>query len=295
MANDEKLKVILNNFSDSQIDFIENSFSLFEELGYSTKRRLTELNNYQTFIKNFPKFNKENAHLHMWGKFAFLFQFADVDLNEILKEKGFSLKDTNPENAITFIAIKLTGNHHSDAILRHIAYELNRHLLSQTIILLMNKNYLNFVYTKHRINKMNADKDVLERIYIHKVIYKYSYLSELKKLKALSIDEIFNLNNRIEKLKEEIKSQPQIKQEEVTVEQQVKQDAEKISYSYEKDDSEDKYDFSFEREEDIFFSDDTCGLDYITESFINAQHFYSDKEYEKYLKKEQENKSLDPL
>ena len=167
----KKIEEIIKKYGTYKSDLKNDSIELFETFGYNTQRRLDD-DTPQKFIDRFNKehkFNKAKSFFAQWDKYNFLFEMTGADLNEILKNKNLALI-SNPEgNAYWIMALKLRGSIYTDTQLKQIAAEMNKLILNHSIIIMSFGKYLCFVYTKHRINKRDNDKDVLEKIDILRV------------------------------------------------------------------------------------------------------------------------------
>ncbi len=167
----KKIEEIIKKYGTYKSDLKNDSLELFETFGYYTQRRLDD-DTPQKFLDRFDrehKFNKAKSFFAQWDKYNFLFEMTGADLNEILKNKNLALI-SNPEgNAYWIMALKLRGSIYTDTQLKQIAAEMNKLILNHSIIIMSFGKYLCFVYTKHRINKRDNDKDVLEKIDILRV------------------------------------------------------------------------------------------------------------------------------
>ena len=183
----DKLKNILNNFLYFNNNFVENSFLLFESLGYPTYRRIPNLNTIEAFESAFPNLDKNKAMINRWMNAAFLFQVTNQDIQKVLNTSA----NENLQNSLLFITIKLNGLL-NDTELKQITTEINKQILYHTIISIVSGPFLNIIYTKRRPNKLDADKDVLESVHMIKVQCKNIDDNEIKKLKTISLENIFS-------------------------------------------------------------------------------------------------------
>ncbi len=186
-VTNDKLKNILNNFLYFNNNFVENSFLLFESLGYPTNRRIPNLNTIEAFESAFPNLDKNKAMINRWVNAAFLFQVTNQDIQKILNISS----DEDFQKSLLFITIKLNGLL-NDTELKQIATEINKQILYPTIISIVSGPFLNIIYTKRRPNKLDVDKDVLESVHMIKVQCKNIDDNEIKKLKTISLENIFS-------------------------------------------------------------------------------------------------------
>ncbi len=186
-----KLKNILNNFLCYNKDFVENSFLLFEALGYPTNRRISNLNTIEAFEKYFPDLDKNKAMISFWSNAAFLFQVTNQDIQKVLNISA----DKNYYEFLLFFTIKL-NRLLNDTELKQIAKEINKQIPNPTIISVVSGPFLNLIYTERRKNKLDENKDILESIHMLKIQCKNTDDNEIKKLKTLSLKNVFTLSQK---------------------------------------------------------------------------------------------------
>ncbi len=156
---------IIKKLGSYKADLKSDALKLFESLGYTTERRLEGLDSPADFIKACPQINKVKAHWSEWDQFHFLFQFTTEDLNKVLRNKHIAqVKSSN--QAYMYFAMKLKTSICADTVIKQISAEINKQLTCPSIILMQFGKYLCFVFTEHRINKNDSEKDVLESINI---------------------------------------------------------------------------------------------------------------------------------
>ena len=164
----KKFEELIKKYGTYKSDLKNDSLKLFETFGYFTERRIDSLDSPAKFLEAFNDFNKIKGHWSEWDSYSFLFQITNADLSQILKDKNIAnLIDS--DEAMMFMAIRLKVSLCTDTTLKQIATEINKQILNPSIILFSFGKYLCFVYTKHRINKKDSDKDVLEKISILRV------------------------------------------------------------------------------------------------------------------------------
>lgn len=158
-------KDIIKKLGSHKAELKSDAINLFKSFGYTTQRSLDGLNSPADFLKACPQINKVKAHWAEWEQFHFLFQFTTEDLNKVLRNKHIAqVKSSN--QAYLYFAMKLKTSICTDTTIKQITYEINKYLPYQSIILMKFGQYLCFVFTEHRINKNDSEKDVLESINI---------------------------------------------------------------------------------------------------------------------------------
>lgn len=182
---------IVKKLGSYKADLKADAINLFESFGYTTERRLAGLDSPRDFITACPQLNKIKAHWSEWEQFYFLFQFTTEDLNKVLRTKHIA--QVKPSNqAYMYFAMKLKTSICTDTIIKQIAYEINKQLPCQSIILMQFGKYLCFVFTEHRINKNDSEKDVLQSINILRITPQFLTEQQLGVLnKAFNIESIY--------------------------------------------------------------------------------------------------------
>ncbi len=138
----------------------------FKVLGYSSNKT-SELD-----LKVLPNLNHEKALVNQWQSSYLLFQLSDDDLQNNLDIFGSSNQaiDNTIIQSYLFAAIELNASVYSRSSLVGITRAINK--VSQQPILLLFKygNSLTFSVIHRRINKIDNDKDVLEKVTLLKDI-----------------------------------------------------------------------------------------------------------------------------
>lgn len=272
----EKIVEIIKRYGTYKSNLKNDSLELFETLGYFTQRRIDALNSPTKFLDAFPNFNKVKGHWSEWEQFQFLFQMTNNDLNNVLQDKNIA-KLLPSDEAMMFMAVKLKVSLCLDTTIKQIAAEINKQILNPSIILFSFGKYLCFVYTKHRINKNDNNKDVLEKISIIRITPQNLSENQKESLKVLDIEYIFGdeqtekvseLSNSYSSLKNTTSTKTEIKHTNVQAVQNLpltpkqvwgNQDAEKIIFSAnsEIEETSDPYKNEFDEEklEDIEIGD----------------------------------------
>ena len=196
----EQLIKIVNKLGSYKADLKNDAVKLFENLGYDTSRKIAGLESPEAFNQACPNLNKIKAHWSEWEQFYLLFQFTTEDLNKILRNKHIAqVKSAN--KAYFYFALKLKTSICTDTTIKHIAGEINRQLPHPSIILMSFGKYLCFVFTEHRINKNDSDKDVLESINILRITPN-NFTEEQQNIlnMAFNIDYIYGKKQQIKKV-----------------------------------------------------------------------------------------------
>ena len=195
----EQLFKTVSKLGSYKADLKNDAIKLFENLGYDTSRKIAGLESPEAFNQACPNLNKIKAHWSEWEQFYLLFQFTTEDLNKILRNKHIAqVKSAN--KAYFYFALKLKTSICTDTTLKQIAGEINRQLPHPSIILMSFGKYLCFVFTEHRINKNDSDKDVLESINILRITPN-NFTEEQQNIlnMAFNIDYIYSKKQQIKK------------------------------------------------------------------------------------------------
>ena len=197
---DKQTIEIVKKLGSYKADLKNDAVKLFKNLGYDTSRKIAGLESPKAFNQACPNLNKIKAHWSEWEQFYLLFQFTTEDLNKILRNKHIAqVKSAN--KAYFYFALKLKTSICTDTTLKQIAGEINRQLPYPSIILMSFGKYLCFVFTEHRINKNDSDKDVLESINILRITPN-NYTEEQQNVlnMAFNIDYIYGKKQQIKKV-----------------------------------------------------------------------------------------------
>ena len=297
----KKIEEIIKKYGTYKSDFKKNSIELFETFGYNTQRRLDD-DTPQKFIDRFDrehKFNKAKSFFTQWDKYNFLFEMRGADLNEILKDKNLAPVSNPESNAYWIMALKLKGSIYTDTQLKQIAAEMNKLILNHSIIIMSFGKYLCFVYTKHRINKRDNDKDVLEKIDILRVTPQNLTPDQINSLEIFDIE--FAYRDKKFENEEDYYSdssnlqsittvtQPKVEHSDVQVAQNLSlnpiqvwenQDAEKILLKP-KNENNDLYEDEFDNEQD-FKDPNNFELEEIDKEFSEKDFHEFSKNFEKF-------------
>nr|MCU0328447.1 hypothetical protein [Chitinophagales bacterium] len=168
----KNIELSISNFSKNT--FTENALALFNALGYDTAHNITlEDKSYQYFKENFvdlpeykDKFNEDKAWVKEWKSFDFLFQLTD----KLSGLKGG--KVNNQEiNSVIFACLELTSDSYSRSQLAEITRQINKVFAIPIVLLFKYNQSLSLSVVHRRINKLDEQKDVLEKVSFIKDIY----------------------------------------------------------------------------------------------------------------------------
>ncbi len=176
MSNKNTIQTIINRFSSG--DLKTNAFAFFNALGYSSSRTQNK-----TVAEMFGYNN--NAIVNS----AFLFQLAGDNLNGVLTLPE-PVNNTIIESYL-FVAIELKPSHYSRSDLVKITRELNKSP-QPVLILFKHGETLTLSVIHRRLNKIDDNKDVLEKVTLLKDIrIENPHRAHLDILASLAFD---NLN-----------------------------------------------------------------------------------------------------
>lgn len=211
IVQDEQITDIIKKLGSYKADLKNDALNLFESFGYTTERRLRGLDSPADFINACPQLNKIKAHWSEWDQFHFLFQFTTEDLNKVLRNKHIAqVKSSN--QAYMYFAMKLKTSICTDTKIKQIAAEINKQLPCQSIILMSFGKYLCFVFTQHRINKNDSEKDVLESINILRLTPQLLTEQQIEVVnKAFNIEYIYGKKQPVKQPK--IEPKPYVQQQ----------------------------------------------------------------------------------
>ncbi|MDA3885852.1 MAG: hypothetical protein PF638_09695 [Candidatus Delongbacteria bacterium] len=182
-------------------DLFTSTLSLFNSLGYNTKRQ-SRLDNttYDEFEKSFLKHNdnirdiakfKEKAYTDDWLKIELLFQLTDMEMginNDLFDTVKF---DNTIINAYLFFAIDLKKDKYTRTQLSDMTRQVNKVFSMPVMILFKHGDEITLSIIKRRLNKKDESRDVLEKVTLIKDINTInSHRAHIEIFFDLSLDEI---------------------------------------------------------------------------------------------------------
>ncbi|WP_020602556.1 hypothetical protein [Spirosoma spitsbergense] len=171
------IQTALQQFATANL--FDNAIHLFQTLGYNTERQnpLDEPT-YAGLVEEYPqlaeRINTDKARTAHWNQVNLLFQLTETEMNRQmgLFDSG-KVNDTIIE-AYLFFAIDLAaqsnGKAYSRTALSEITRELNKAFPMPVLVLFKCGHTLSLAVVKRRLNKRDADRDVLEKVTIIKDI-----------------------------------------------------------------------------------------------------------------------------
>lgn len=186
----------INNFGTGNLT--ENSISFFKTLGYATDRQAPlEKKSFQglkeLYLTEDSKFNEEKALCKDWNYVDLLFQ---ISKEEVLKQ--ISLFDSKKVDktiieSYLFFTIELEKEHYNRTILSNVTREVNKIFRMPVMILFKHGKLLTLSIINRRLNKKDADKDVLEKVILIKDIkIENPHRAHLDIIFELTFDELNN-------------------------------------------------------------------------------------------------------
>lgn len=174
---DKELKLGIQNaiinFSKSPVE--QASISLFKTLGYNTARQNPLLNkNYEDFKDSFlgadSPFNEERACVKNWKSIDLLFQLTADEVSS--KKNHFNTKqvDNTIIETYLFFSIELSKAEYSRTQLAQITREINKVFPMPVLIVFKHGESITLSVINRRLNKKDAQKDVLEKVTVIKDI-----------------------------------------------------------------------------------------------------------------------------
>ena len=173
----QNIKSALQRFTDGNL--ADNATRLFKVLGYHSQRTIPiEPNTADGFLTVFrlngdKNFKPERALTEEWESVDLLFQLMDeniggVDRGEIPRETG-EIDNTRFQSYLIF-AIKLRASHYNRTQLSQITREINKPLPMPAMIIFQHGDALTVAVIDRRLHKLDASRDVLEKITLIKDI-----------------------------------------------------------------------------------------------------------------------------
>lgn len=175
-ASDPKKEILaaLHRFQSGSL--FENSIHLFSILHYDTSQRLRlSSGSFEEFrdcyLSNIDKFDERKARTSDWRRVEMLFVLNDqVIQKQIQQFKSEKIADKDIRSYL-FFAIDLKQQNYARTQLSQITREFNKAFPEKPVMLLFKHGlFLTLAIVDRRVNKLNKDKDVLQKVTLIKDI-----------------------------------------------------------------------------------------------------------------------------
>ena len=156
----------------------EDSLDFFKAIGYESEKRITiEDSSPESFLStfgiNFTEKQEKSALVQDWQEIDFLFQLTNDELaksDQLTVFENINNYETNNYQSYIFIALKLSDILYSKTQLVNITRRLNS-IFKQPVIILFNyDSKLSLSVIDRRLNKRDANENVLEKVTLIKDI-----------------------------------------------------------------------------------------------------------------------------
>jgi len=157
---------------------LEDSLDFFKAIGFESEKRIAIENSspesfLSTFGVNFTEKQEKSALVQNWQEIDFLFQLTNDELaksDQLTVFENINDYETNNYQSYIFIALKLSDILYSKTQLVNITRRLNS-IFKQPVIILFNyDSKLSLSVIDRRLNKSDANEDVLEKVTLIKDI-----------------------------------------------------------------------------------------------------------------------------
>ena len=175
MITKEQIQSVINTFKNG--DLTQSTLSLFDTLGYNTKRRASfPQKTSRYFIENYghTKFSSDRALTKEWKSIDILFQLTSEEMvttNALFKTEKFEKQIIE---SYLFMAVDLSQADYSRTKLAQITREINKVFMMPVFLVFRygreEKRKITFSIINRRINKQDQTRDVLEKVTLIKDI-----------------------------------------------------------------------------------------------------------------------------
>ena len=175
---DEKLNIQEAVKAFAKDDISKAGINLFSILGYDTslqaqldKKTFAEFK--EDYIEASPaadRFNEEKALTDEWKTIDILFQLTDESFTGQQQLFDSKLDPLNPQSYLCF-AIELKGDEYSKTQIAGITREVNKLFSIPIIIVFKYGKCITLAIINRRVNKLDSDRDVLEKVTLIKDIF----------------------------------------------------------------------------------------------------------------------------
>jgi len=161
-------------------DFFPCATELFALLGYKSERTASlqtrSANELRERFDPDGKFRPDLAHVARWEKVDLLFQLADAEVKDALSGQSALFQSSGEVyngkiiQSYLFFALELKGENWNRGDLAAIVRELNRLFPMPALVLFKHGGLASLGVINRRLNKTNAERDVLEKVTLIKDI-----------------------------------------------------------------------------------------------------------------------------
>lgn len=205
----KEIEGALRRFADGAL--LANSTRLLDVLGYSSaKVGKLEPNRLTGFLEHFDEYNRLNradALTHEWQTVDFIFQLTDDEIRNgglqgtFIFESSGIYDDVRIESYL-FFAIELKRQSYTRTELARVTRAINKLFLMPALVLFKHGATLTLAIINRRLNKVDADKDVLEKVTLIKdIAYAQPHRAHVEILFDLSLPQLqaqYNPTNFVE-------------------------------------------------------------------------------------------------
>lgn len=184
----------------SQVSTYDGIKRLFETLGYSTQREVPLDNQTPDAVLEafaWENFREDKGLLEEWESVNCLFQVTEDEITQNGQAISFKASfDTDYLKSYIFLGLTLQKPDYSRSQLATITREINRQSDIPIMVLFRYGNYVTLSIINRRPNKLDRDKDVLEKITLIKDININSpYRAHIEILADLSLPSLPDVQN----------------------------------------------------------------------------------------------------
>lgn len=175
MPTDSKAKIqtALKNFARGELQ--TNALELFAALGYHSNKQLgLSEPTAQGFLAELgdEQFNATNALIDDWRTVDLVMQLTETELNQSAQRSLFDARAADLDNYHSYLifCVELAQPHYARTELARITREINKLFKMPALILFQHGDTLTLSVIDRRLNKRDADKDVLDKVTLIKDI-----------------------------------------------------------------------------------------------------------------------------
>lgn len=193
-----KIENALHAFSGR--DLVDCALNLFGSIGYKSEKRPAQPSYTPSeFLDTYNregKLNPGKALLSQWESIHFLFQLTSDEIragSQLVMDFGGNNKvDNTIMESYLFFAVELCGGYYTRTQLAGVTREINKLFPQPAMILFRHGDTLTFSIINRRLNKLDEQKDVLEKVTLIKDInFASPHRAHIEILFDLSLDELY--------------------------------------------------------------------------------------------------------